>query len=327
MRRFLLAVMIAAVPLTFGTASAGAFQLPGGLGGSLPTSSMLSPQAVVAGTVTQVNSDGTFDANAYVVSPLNFLDGSGSGFGSLNLGGFGNILGNLGNLGNLLGSGSSSSPTTPTTTPVTISTDSNTKLLVNGQPGSVNDLAANDHFMALFPGWPWDSIQTLTANPATFIWAHSAPTPKSVYAFVGKVTGVDTTDSPETVTVTLTAVLPSGLASPGSSATFTVGDHTLIIDGSSSSSSSLIGGLGGSLTDVKPGDIVAGGLIGPAGDTLSQVEALPLGVLLDFPAPSSSSAASVRKAKARALKDALALLAGKSQTHHSHKHHKHHRHG
>jgi hypothetical protein len=324
--------MIAAVPLTFGTASAGAFQLPG-LGGDLPITSMLTPQAVVAGTVTQVNGDGTFQANAYAVSPFNFLGGNGSGFGSLNLGGFGNILGGLGNLGNMFGLGDifgssgSSSPTTPTTTPVTISTDSNTLLLVNGHPGSVSDLAANDNFMALMPGWPWDSIQTLTGSPATFISAQGATSRKDVYAFVGTVTGVDT--SAGTVMVNLTTALPSGLAPSGSSATFTVGDHTLIIGDSSSSSDSLIGGLGASLGDVRTGDIVAGGLIAPAGDTLAQVEALPLSVLLDFPAPSGPSG-SIAKAKARALKDALALLVGKSTKHSRHHHHRrsrHHRRG
>jgi hypothetical protein len=232
---------------------------------------------------------GSFVANAYDLNPLAFLPVIGRG-------------------------------TLPTPTQVTITTDSSTKLLVNGKPGGVSDLAAGNKFFALFNGFPWDSIQTITSSPALFVIAHAPPTPKQVYGFVGTVTGVDTTNSQ--VTVTVADSLPSSLVAIGSSATFTVGPTTLILGGSSTSTSTphLFGG---SLSGVQTGDIVAGAEIGPAGETATQVEAAPLNLLLDFPAPPTASSA----AKARALQDALALIEGKSlgaAVQHKRHHHKHH---
>jgi len=301
MRRALLA-LIAAVPLFLGTtATAGANIIPGGYGllpggGSLLNiTQLLSPKAAVTGTVVSTDpTDGTFVANASVLNPFQFLGGFGLGFGS---------------------------SSTPTTTQVTVSTNSNTMMLVNNSPGSVSDLASGDHFVGLFNGWPMDSIQTLTAGPAAFIYAHSQPTPKQVYGFVGTVTGTDTNAG--TVSVNVTDTIPSDLAAAGSPASFTVGTQTLVIGGTSSGS--LIGGLGGSLSNVSVGDIVAGALIAPGGETLSQVETLPLNVLLDFPAPPSSS--SVAHLKAKALREALALLGGKSPArHHRRHHHRRHHH-
>lgn len=316
MRRALIAA-IAAGSLFAGTATASASILPignlFGSGGSLLTSllpsgfnllptgsglfpvsqltELLSPKAAVRGTVVSTDpADGTFVADASVVNPFDFIGGLGLGFGS----------------------------STPSTTQVTISTDSNTMMLVNGAPGSVSNLTAGDHFIGLFNGWPMDSIQSLTSSPAAFIFDHSAPTPRHVYGFVGSVTGVDTTAG--TVSVNVSDTIPSDLAPTGSSASFTVGQQTLLIGGTAGGS--LIGGLGGSLSDVSVGDIVAGALIAPAGDTLSQVETLPLNVLLDLPAPSTSSAAA--HVKARALREAMALLGGKVSKHHRRHHHRHH---
>jgi hypothetical protein len=292
MRRGFFVALIAAVPLVFGTASASALTLPlpGGLTG---ITDLLSPKAPVVGTVVSTDpTAGTFVANASAINPFAFL----------------NIFGGT---------------STPTTSQVTVSTDSNTLMFVNGQPGGVSDLGAGQHFIGLFDGLPTDSVQTLTANPADFILAHGTATAasKQLYAFVGSVTGVDT--SAGTVTVNVSDSFPSDLAAANTSASFTVGQQTLVLGGASTSSP--ISGLGGSLSDVSVGDIVAGGLIGTSGETLSQVEAQPLSVLLDLPAPPASSTSTAKaRAKSRALHEALALLRGKSLHRSKHHHNRHH---
>jgi hypothetical protein len=100
----------------------------------------------------------------------------------------------------------------------------------------------------------------------------------------------------------------------------TVGPKTFILGGSN-----LADLFGGSLSDVSVGDIVAGGLIAPAGDTLAQVEALPLAVLLDLPAGASSSSATSQSKRAAALSKTVALVeSGKHKSHKkSHRTHKH----
>jgi hypothetical protein len=293
MRRGFFVALIAAVPLIFGTASASALTLPlpGGLTG---ITDLLSPKAPVVGTVVSTDpANGTFVANASAINPFAFL----------------NIFGGT---------------STPATSQVTISTNSNTLMLVNGQPGAVSNLGAGEHFIGLFDGLPTDSVQTLTANPADFILAHGTATgtaSKQLYAFVGTVTGVDT--SAGTVTVTVSNSFPSGLVAANTSASFTVGQQTLILGGASSGSP--VSGLGGSLGDVATGDIVAGGMIGTSGETLSQVEAQPLSVLLDLPAPSGSSTSAAKaRAKSKALHEALALLRGKSLRSTKHHHNRHH---
>jgi hypothetical protein len=187
----------------------------------------------------------------------------------------------------------------------------------------VADMKAGDQFMALFSGSPTASITTLVGNLALAIFDRTPPPPKQVYAFVGTVTGTDTTNG--TVTLTVTQSFPSGLAAANSSVTLTVSSHTLILGGTSST------GFGSTLANVSDGDIVAGGLIAPQGDTLTQVEALPLQILVDLPASSSSSSSSgssstttTSAAKQKALKQALKLLGVKTTSHHSTKHHKKH---
>jgi hypothetical protein len=126
------------------------------------------------------------------------------------------------------------------------------------------------------------------------------------------------------VTVSVTRSLPGDLVPSGSGpATFTVSASTLVLGGSGA------GGLfGGSLADVSVGDMVAGGLVGDAGQTLSQVEATPLRVLLDLPASApATSGTPVTATNAQALNRALALLgdksAGKTKAHkHARKAHK-----
>ncbi len=199
----------------------------------------------------------------------------------------------------------------PSLTPVTIPTDSSTTFRVDGQDATLADLAPGDRFVALFNGSPGDSLQTLVASPAVAVFAHTPPMQHQLYAFVGTVTGVDTTGG--TVTVQVSNSLPSGFVPAGSNpATFTVSPSTMILGGSSTN-----GLFGGALSDVSMGDVVAGGLIGPAGETLSQVESSPLQVLVDFPAaatPSVKSASMRRTVRQRALSQALALFGYKART-------------
>jgi hypothetical protein len=115
-----------------------------------------------------------------------------------------------------------------------------------------------------------------------------------------------------TVTVQVSNFIPSEPVPAGSNpATFTVSPSTIVLGGTS------INGLcGGSLSDVSAGDIVAGGLIGPAAETLSKVESPPLQVLVDFPttaAPAQSSSFRMA-ARKRALARALTLFGYKTRT-------------
>jgi hypothetical protein len=236
----------------------------------------------------------------------------------------------LGNFGGDVAGPTSSAPSAPTTTQVTITTNATTMIRVRGVegPATVSNLAPGDRFLAIFPGPSTDTIQTLVANPATSIFAQ---VPKQFYAFVGTVTATDATAG--TVTVNVMRSLPSGLIAAGTTATFALSTHTFIIGGSSLSTSSTgdpFGGLfGGSLTDVAPGDMVAGGLIGDSGLTAVQVEASPLMFLLDLPAPpATGGTGTTTGAASQALKETLKLLHGgkvkvkvkKSNGHKAHHH-------
>jgi hypothetical protein len=318
--------LIAVLPLALGVAVAHADQ-GGGDGGSQGVSGI-----PVIGTVVSTDpTTGTFTANAYVSTQSSddgsdqgdagssdqsddSSSGSGSGSGSDSGSSSGTVFG-----GDIAKAGDMSGPTPPTTL-VTITTNASTIIQVNGSPGTVGGMTAGDHFVAFFTGAPTDSIQTLTANPALQVIDETPPLQEQVYAFVGTVTGTDPTNG--TVTITVTRSLPSALAPANSSVTLSVTADTLVLGGSSSSL------FGGSLTDVSTGDIVAGGLLAPSGDTLAQIEALPLRVLLDLPVSSSSSTSSaqVAKEKRKALQRALRLLGDKSVTTKHHKSRKYHSH-
>jgi hypothetical protein len=320
MRRAVIALVLA-LPLTLGTASASAHHGGGGGWGSGPS----GPRAAVAGTVVSVDATaGTFVADAYVLTPRTFTGypapgHSGRGYGHGYQGGQG--WGQEGRLRAHWSGSSTTTPSTPATTQITITTDpSTTRIALNGKPATVGDLAAGDRFVSLFSGSSSDTIQTLTANPALAVFAHTPPTPKQLYAFVGTVTGTSGTTAPGTVTVTVADSYPSGFFS--SPATFTVGADTLILGGSSSTGNGLFGG---SLGNVAAGDTVAGVLVAPAGETVAQVEAQPLAALLDFPTVGGSASPA---AKQSALDSTLAMFgvkhAGKAKgkAKHHHKHHK-----
>jgi len=318
MRRAVLALVLA-LPLALGTATASAHNGgPGGWGRG-PS----GPRAAVAGTVVSVNATaGTFVADAYVLSPPTFMGSPGPGRGEPGYGhpyAGGRGWGRSARLRPRWSSSPSASPTMPATTQVTITTNPSTRISVDGRPAMVGKLATGDKFVSLFSGSSSDTIQTLTASPALAVFAHTPPTPKQLYAFVGTVTAVSGTTSPGTVTVTVADSYPSGLFT--SPATFTVGQTTAILGGDSSTGNGLFGG---SLGDVSTGDMVAGALVAPAGETAAQVEATPLAVLLDFPSSGSATSA----AKQSALDSTLALFGvkhagkakGKARDHH--KHHK-----
>jgi hypothetical protein len=305
-----------------------------------------TPLVAVAGTVVSVDqSAGTFVANAFVPA------GEGPGFG------FGHHHGDQGDQGrggggdqgggsgggdqggggafhDDWGQGFGDEPTpTTTTTQVTITTNSSTAFRLNGQTGTIADLAAGDRFVALFTApttstaptmstaWlsPTGSqaslLQTLVATPAVAVFAHTPPMAKQLYAFVGTVTGTNTTAG--TVSVTVSSSFPSGFFPAASNpATFTVSADTLFLGGTATN-----GLFGGGLADVATGDVVAGGLVGTAGETVAQVEVSPLAVLVDFPASTTSTmSATVRhEVRQRALNQALALF-GVKKAAKSHKH-------
>ncbi len=314
----LLVVFLAALPLIVGVAAAQADGFATG-GGDQPSGTQSPEDVLVAGTVVSVNgAAGTFVADAFVV-PADSQGGQGEDNDSDDQGGGGSI----GGSGRGHDNADSTGPT-PATTRVTITTDSNTEIEVNGQHGTVANLSPGDKFEAKFKAMPTDPISTVVSTPALSIKAETPDAPEtnsrgSLYAFVGSVTAVDLTGG--TVSVNVTRSLPSSLVPAGSSPVpFTVGPDTMILGGSS--------GLGGSLSDIKVGDIVAGGLFAPAGSKLTQIEALPLRVLLDLPAVSTSSPVTAQAAKAKALRKAVALLDGKAKhkaksKHKAKKHHAH----
>jgi hypothetical protein len=300
--------------------------------------SQSSSQVVaVAGVVTSVDqSASSFDANAFVPQGEGYGwhhgRGDNQGNGQQGDGQQGNSGGGQGNWGQ--GNGGSGSGdggggggnfhpdwmggNQPSLTAVTITTDGSTTFKVDGQDGTIDNLAQGDRFVALFNGSPTDSLQTLVSSAPVAVFAHTPPNQRQLYAFVGTVAGVNATAG--TVSVQVSNSLPSGLVPAGSGpATFTVSPSTMILGGTSTN-----GLFGGSLNDVSPGDVVAGGLIGPAGETLTQVESSPLQVLVDFPAATTSmKSSSVRHAaRERAMSQALTLFGYKARSRTTGKGHK-----
>jgi hypothetical protein len=179
-----------------------------------------------------------------------------------------------------------------------ITTDGSTAIKIDGRQSSAASLAVGDYFTAVYAGTPDESLTTITSAPALALSVFAPVQADSLYAFVGTVSSTDTTTG--TVTVNVTGSTPNGLFT--GTDTFDVGSQTIVLGNSG-------GTLSGSLTNVAAGDVVAGGLIAPSGESASTVESTALGVLVDFPQTSSSSStsahaekASIRVAERRALK-------------------------
>lgn len=148
---------------------------------------------------------------------------------------------------------------------VLITVDVNTKFDVNGdKTATASDLTDGQRFVAVFAGSP-SSASLSSLPPALAVYARTV---YRSYGFVGSVVTTDTTDTPNTITVDVTKSSPWGLFSGDQ--TFEVGSSTQVFTKS-----------GDSLADVNAGDVVAGGLIAPVGDTATELEALPLNVLVD----------------------------------------------
>jgi len=312
MRRSLVA-LIAALPLALG---AGVAQAHGpGHWGHEGTGPSAQPVVAVAGTVVSVDpSASSFVASAFVPS------GDGPGWGHHDGPGDGGPQGGPGRFGDDF-----AQPwgTAPTSQQVTITTNGATTFRVNGQTGTISVLAAGDRFVSLFSSSPGASLQTLVASPALSVFAHTPPAQRQLYAFVGTVSAVNA--SADTVSVQVTNSVPAGLVgSADNPATFTLSPQTLVLGGATTN-----GLFGGSVSDLAVGDVVAGGLAGTTGETLTQVESSPLQVLIDFPAASGSTptATVAKQAKAKALSETLALFGYKTHKTHGKKQSAHKRHG
>ncbi len=200
----------------------------------------------------------------------------------------------------------SDSPTTPATAHVTVRTDTNTKFVVNNRAGGLSDLKPNSHFDGVFPGVPIDDINAVVSRSAVSIVAKTPPRHRQLFAWVGTVTGVGT--SARTVTVSVERSLPASLVPAGSDpVTFTVDRRTMILGGNGSQRL-----FGGTLSGVQVGDIVAGAAVGWSNMTLTQVQAVPLRVLMDLPAPAVGPLLTARD---KQLRRALALV-GAGSAHH-----------
>jgi hypothetical protein len=309
------------------TGSTGVWGTTGGQGFQFPVP--------VVGTVVSTDAGGNADsfvANAFVPGfaiPMPWgHDGGGSGSGDQSSGGgfgqlFGSLFGSLFSLGSNTGLGSfmnggsglgsefrsdlrsHDDGSGPATTQVTITGGDGTVVFVNGASGSVSGMSPGDEFIAFFDGSPGESIADLVQSAPLAIIDHTPPAPKELYAFVGTVSNVAATDDNDgTVTVDVQGAMPSSIASSGDSVPMTVTSDTLILGGSSTT------GFDSNLTDVSDNDIVVAAVVAPEGDTLSQIEALPLKVLLDIPV-SQTSGETQSQAREKALKKALAMIGDK----------------
>jgi hypothetical protein len=145
--------------------------------------------------------------------------------------------------------------TKQTATTVTITTNSGTKFDVNGdRKAALSAIAPGDKFTAKFAGSKSDTLATLTASPALAVVDR---TPKEFYGFLGKVTAIDSTSTPATVTVDVTRSAPKGL--------FT-GTDTFEVK---------------SLKKIVVGDVVSGGIVAAPGTSAATIESEPIPVLIN----------------------------------------------
>lgn len=276
-----------------------------------------APLVVVRGVVTSAPAPGSdsFTATAYVAAPPGHLFPLG-GEGPSRRGAMrGRDAGGDGGYGAGGQAGAGDCPPgfappadgTPNTV---ITTDSTTGVTLDGQSAPLGSLAVGDVFSATYAGTPSEALSAITAAPAISLSAWAPAGGRVLYAFVGTVAS----SSAGTITVNVTSSIPTGMFAGAD--TFTVGPQTIVLGNSGSS-------LFGSLANVGQGDVVAGGLIGPAGETAGAAETAPLQVLVDFPASTSpGTTASIRRAEHRALR--LLRRERAKLGHHHKKKHRHH---
>jgi hypothetical protein len=290
-----------------------------GAHGSRPDSSVVAVKGVV--TTAPASGSDTFTATAFVAAPGHFRAGDGDGdhrhhghpWGAGKRGSGGSSKGSSSKSYSYTYSGKVRRPHTTSdgTAGTVITTDSSTAIKIDGRQTSVGDLAVGDYFTAVYKGTPDESLSTITSTTALEVRAWAPSQGNALYAFVGTVSSVDTTAG--TVSVNVMDSIPNGLFS--GTDTFDVGSQPIVLGNSGST-------LFGTLSNVSTGDVVAGGVIAPSGESASTVQSTPLGVLVDFPQSSSSSSASANADKAsvrRAEHRALKLLRREQAKHGHHK--------
>jgi hypothetical protein len=145
--------------------------------------------------------------------------------------------------------------TRQTATTVTITTNSSTKLDVNGDHSApLSAIAPGDRFTAKFAGSSSDTLDTLTASPALAVVDR---TPKEFYGFLGTVTAIDSSSTPATVTVDVTRSAPKG---------FFTGTDTFEVK---------------SLKKIVVGDVVSGGIVTAPGTSAATIESEPIPVFIN----------------------------------------------
>lgn len=257
-------------------------------GGTAP-----APLVVVRGVVTSAPAPGSdsFTATAYVAAPGHLFPLRGDGHsrrGGIRArdAGRGDAGGDQPGAGDRPPGFAAPAGGTPNTV---ITTDAGTSVTIDGQAATLGSLAVGDVFSATYAGTPSQALSSLTTAPAISLAAWAPAGGRVLYAFVGTVAST----AGGTITVNVTSSIPTGLFAGADN--FTVGPQTIVLGNSGSS-------LFGSFANIGRGDVVAGGLIGPAGETASAAESAPLQVLVDFPSASSGTTASLRRTERRAIR-------------------------
>lgn len=256
------------------SASAGIATITAGTPTRVTAFAAPTPEFVVEGRITAAPTTANpdeFTATAKIVQPRSHgrrgfgrfahrSFGAGYSYGR-SIDGFG--LGHV--FGGRYGFASRHHTATKPTTGVQIQVDANTKFDVNGnKSATVSNLADGQKFVAVFAGSP-STASLSSLPPALDVYAKTVD---RTYSFSGTVKAASATTTPETVTVSVARSEPKGLFTGDD--VFTVGTRTRISV------------RGHALTDVAVGDRVEGSLRAPAGDTATQLEALPLGSLIDL---------------------------------------------
>jgi hypothetical protein len=314
MRRTLL-VLLALLPLGIGVASAQAFGGGfGGDGGGFPGfgGGFGGPPPLIRGTVVSVDTtSNTISANVDMPPQM----GGGGWMGAMGamMGGPGALGAAYGPSNPFFGAPGDRDATITAPAPITIKVGPSTLLALDGASATLSQFAQGDQFLALLDTSNATSLTDALNNPALAVIGR---TPPKFYGFVGSVQSVDT--SADTVTVSINGSSSPALAS-GSTETFDVGDHTLILSSSPGRGPS-------ALTGVAKGDLVAGGLWAPGNSTATQLSTIPLMVLIDVPGAGTSASASAAVKAFQAAERAMGVKATTVAIKHHRRSHHHSRH-